>query len=238
MFKLKVLSSSSKANGYVLTNGEDSLFIEAGKNYREALVKADYNALSINGMLVTHEHTDHARCIKQYVNRRIPIYMPGDTMKNLNLECEYNVRPIELGQAVRLGNFTIHAFECKHSVTCYGYIIWHKKLGKLLFATDTEFIKYSFKDLGLKHICIEANYSKNLLNRDDENSTHVLQGHMEIGTTADFLRENATSKLKNVVLLHLSDKNSDEKLFKEIVAKEVPETTKIYVADRGMEIVL
>lgn len=31
MFKLKVLSSSSKANGYVLTNGEDSLFIEAGK---------------------------------------------------------------------------------------------------------------------------------------------------------------------------------------------------------------
>jgi hypothetical protein len=36
----------------------------------------------------------------------------------------------------------------------------------------------------------------------------------------------------------LSDKNSDEKLFKEIVAKEVPETTKIYVADRGMEIVL
>jgi phosphoribosyl 1,2-cyclic phosphodiesterase len=61
---------------------------------------------------------------------------------------------------------------------------------------------------------------------------------MEIGTTADFLRENATSKLKNVVLLHLSDKNSDEKLFKEIVAKEVPETTKIYVADRGMEIVL
>lgn len=115
-----------------------------------------------------------------------------------------------------IGGFMITPFQTIHEVTepC-GFIIEHDDMGKLLFATDTEYIRFNFK--GLNHILCEANYDKQILERGVENFEHVLRGHMEIGTTEKFIKQNATYELMNVVLIHLSQSNASEDKFVEII---------------------
>lgn len=238
MFNLKVLATGSKGNGYVLTNGVDSLLIEAGVRYKEMLVGLDYDIGSVNGMIVTHEHIDHAKYLEQYLKKGLLVHMPRAMKDNLNLSHVYNAISVDIGVTYELGNFTIKAFELVHGVTCYGYYIYHKDLGKMLFITDTEYIKYRFTKLQVNHIIVEANYSKDLLNRGKVNSNHVLQGHMEINTTTNFLKENDTDKLQNVVFIHLSDSNSDERLFTELATKVVHEGVRVYIASAGLNVPL
>jgi len=81
---------------------------------------------------------------------------------------------------------------------------------------------------------VEANYSNQIIEDNASNRDHVLTGHMEIGTTVNFLKENNNKNLMNVVLLHLSEKNSNETDFKNRVKEVV--NCPVYVANKGMEI--
>lgn len=238
MFRLIVLATGSKGNGYILTNGEDTLLIEAGARYKEMLASLDYKIETVNGMIVSHEHKDHSKYIEQYLKKGLLVHMPGSMKNNLDLSYVYNAISVDIGVTYELGNFTIKPFELVHSVDCLGYYIYHKDLGKMLFITDTEYVKYRFDKLGINHIVVEANYSKELLNRGKVNSNHVLKGHMEINTTTTFLKENDTDSLKNVVLVHLSDSNSDEKLFYELTTKVVHEGVRVTIASAGLSVPL
>lgn len=238
MFRLIVLATGSKGNGYILTNGEDTLLIEAGARYKEMLAGLDYKIETVNGMIVSHEHKDHSKYIEQYLKKGLLVHMPRSMKNNLDLSYVYNAISVDIGVTYELGNFTIKPFELVHSVDCLGYYIYHKDLGKMLFITDTEYVKYRFNKLGINHIIVEANYSKELLNRGKVNSNHVLKGHMEINTTTNFLKENDTDSLKNVVLVHLSDSNSDERLFYELTTKVVHEGVRVTIASAGLSVPL
>ena len=65
---------------------------------------------------------------------------------------------------------------------------------------------------------------------------HVLTGHMSIDTAVEFLKANTSPALRNVVLLHLSESNSDESQFK--AAAETVVDCPVYVADKGLEVEL
>lgn len=238
MFRLIVLATGSKGNGYILTNGEDTLLIEAGARYKEMLAGLDYKIETVNGMIISHEHKDHSKYIEQYLKKGLLVHMPRSMKNNLDLSHVYNAISVDIGVTYELGNFTIKPFELVHSVDCLGYYIYHKDLGKMLFITDTEYVKYRFNKLGINHIVVEANYSKELLNRGKVNSNHVLKGHMEINTTTNFLKENDTSSLKNVVLVHLSDSNSDEQLFYELTTKVLHEGVRVTIASAGLSVPL
>lgn len=238
MFRLIVLATGSKGNGYILTNGEDTLLIEAGARYKEMLAGLDYKIETVNGMIVSHEHKDHSKYIEQYLKKGLLVHMPRSMKNNLDLSYVYNAISVDIGVTYELGNFTIKPFELVHSVDCLGYYIYHKDLGKMLFITDTEYVKYRFNKLEINHIVVEANYSKELLNRGKVNSNHVLKGHMEINTTTNFLKENDTDSLKNVVLVHLSDSNSDERLFYELTTKVVHEGVRVTIASAGLSVPL
>ena len=108
-------------------------------------------------------------------------------------------------------------------------------MGRLLYITDTELVKWRFKNVN--QILVEANYSKEIIQQEKPNYEHVCRGHMELGTTLEFLKVNKGPDLRNVVLLHLSDNNSDAGMFA-ARAKEVVGMADVYVADKEMEIEL
>lgn len=55
---------------------------------------------------------------------------------------------------------------------------------------------------------------------------------MEISKTIEAIKRNINSELKNIVLIHLSDGQSDEKLFQKMVFEEVG--LKSIIADKGV----
>ncbi len=122
------------------------------------------------------------------------------------------------------GNFQINPFEVIHDVPCYGYLIDHPDTGRILFLIDAYFCEYTFPNLN--HIIIEANYADDILEdnilRGIEHPSkreRLLTSHMEIKTTKAVLMAQDLSKVENAVLIHLSDRNSDEERFVEEVKK-------------------
>lgn len=137
----------------------------------------------------------------------------------------------------KFGNFSVQAFLIPHDdVPCYGFYI--KVDGqKLLYATDFEYIPFSFAKLGINHMLLECNYQTEHINRISENYDHVLRGHAELQTTIDIVKDNASDSLKNVILCHLSDKNA---VVDECVSavKKVANGANVDYARKGLEVKL
>ena len=108
----------------------------------------------------------------------------------------------------------------------------------MVFLTEFELCEWNFQGKKLNHILIEANYSNDLIDYSFANARHVLLGHCELETSLGFIESNVTDSLKNVVLLHLSDRNSDEKEFCSAVQSIVGPVVNVAIAGKGKEIKL
>lgn len=115
--------------------------------------------------------------------------------------------------------FKIQAFDLVHDVPCYGFYITEPSMGSCIYATDTEYIKWRFKNVN--HILIEANHSTELVDRNSAKYEHQIRGHMNIDTTCEFLNVNKSPQLRNVILCHLSADCGDEVDFISNVKKVV-----------------
>ena len=99
----------------------------------------------------------------------------------------------------------------------YGFLITHKEMGRMLYITDCELIKWRYRDIN--HVLLGVNYDKNLISGDDAKKNHVIRGHMSIDTACDFVKANASDQLQNVIMCHLSKENADAGKFIEKMKK-------------------
>ena len=113
-----------------------------------------------------------------------------------------------------------------HDVPCFGYIIKHPECGKILFATDTNEIPYIVKDVN--YFIVETNYSSSIISENielgivDERFVYrLVESHMEINDTINFLKQQQLSNTKRIILIHMSSKNSDSKQFVELIEKSI-----------------
>lgn len=121
----------------------------------------------------------------------------------------------------------------------FAYVIDHPECGRILFATDCEDFPYSIPDVTT--LMIEANYSEEILLRhalDGEEIRSRSETHMEINRTLACVERLKSPKLRRVVLLHLSDRLSDEEAFIKAVRGVVGEFVEVYAADKGMTLSL
>jgi len=108
-------------------------------------------------------------------------------------------------------------FDVQHDAPdSQGFLFASRATGeKLLYFTDTYFIKYRFT--GLTHIMAECNFSKEALQRSVaagyisvDMVPRLMRSHMSLDHLKDMLSANDLSKLQQIYLLHLSNNNSDE----------------------------
>lgn len=127
--------------------------------------------------------------------------------------------------------------EVEHNVPNFAYIIEHEEVGKIVFATDLTHFPYKIK--GVNHLIVEANYSNDIVLDHMMNGYEIRsqnQYHMELEDTIECIKNNMSSELNNVVLIHLSETQSDEQMFIEKVHVETG--VKPCVATKGVNITL
>lgn len=237
---LKVISTGSQGNAYILSNGDEALLIEAGVNIKDIKKALDFDLSKVVGCIITHEHLDHAKSAFDLTNIGIDIYCSLGTMKARSLGNINRVKRIISKEAFMVVNFKILPFDVMHDAKePLGFLIEHNDCGKVLFLTDTYYCKYTFP--GLNNIIIEANYSKEIIDKkygpDSDKEflrNRILQSHFSLANCKDLLKANDLKEVNNIVLIHLSDSNSNEKQFQ----KEVYELTgkNVTVASKGMDI--
>lgn len=238
--KLRIIGTGSKGNAYILSNGDEALLIEAGVNIKEIKQALDFDYSKVVGCIVTHRHGDHAKSINEIMQLGIETYALNDVFKHTGFSLVSKMgNEIIPRESFQVGNFKILPFDVKHDVPCLGFLIEHKDCGKVLFLTDTYYCKYTFP--GLNNIIIEANYSKEIIDNkygpDSDKEflrNRILKSHFSLANCKDMLKANDLRQVNNIVLIHLSDSNSDEKQFQ----KEVYELTykNVHVASNGMVI--
>ena len=215
MNTLKVIDSGSSGNSYLLTCDGETLILDCGRRFKDIKIAMNFDIRRIVGAITTHIHGDHYKFAHEYELAGIPVWTPW---KDNNLR-----------QVRRFGGFKVSSFECIHDVPCVGYLIEHPDSGmKMLYATDTRYIKYMFR--GLTAILLEANYSEEYVNREEAKYRHVLEGHLSIETTIECIKANMNDGLKNIILCHLSTGNSDPEAFRESVKAIVPDGVKVDIA--------
>lgn len=238
--ELSILGSSSNGNCYILQDETEALIIECGVSFKEVKKALDFNIVKVVGALVSHEHGDHANYINDFLTARIPVYMSAGTNRKLSLKSKFLPSILEAGKSIKIGNFTIVPFDVKHDCEePFGFYINHPKTGNVLFATDTYFLPNRFANLN--NILIEANYRTDILKRNIEAGripsllrVRTLQSHMSYETCKEALLANDLSKVNNIVLIHLSNGNSNAEEFKSDMYAATGKT--IHIADSGMKI--
>lgn len=237
--KLHILGSNSLGNCYILENDTEALIIEAGIRMSQVKKCLKWQIRKVAGAIITHEHNDHSGYVAEMVASGIRVLALEEVFRSHDLQGKAFTLPITPNKGYKVGNFKILAFPVFHDVPCVGYVINHQEMGKLLFITDTVTLDYSIP--GLNHIMIEANYADDIVEKRIEAGLmpesmrpRLLNSHMEIEQTKAILSENDLSNVDNIILIHLSDGNSNEERF----VKEVRELTgkPVYAAQAGMTI--
>lgn len=236
---LRCCGSGSLGNSYALIadNGE-ILAIEAGCKFLDFKKMIEWKISNVVGCIVSHEHGDHARYIKDFMQSGIPVYTAFETQTALETITGERTIAISPRTARQIGSFSVTPFNVPHDteIECYGYLIKHEEMGQLLFMTDLEYCKYNFSKLNIEHIMVEANYDMQFVNRDEPNYEHRLRGHMSLDTALKFISTNDNPMLLNVVLIHLSDKSGNPALFTEETKKTIEYGANVYVARKGLEV--
>lgn len=217
--ELIVLGSNSQGNCYLLVGRDEVLIIEAGIKFGEVKKVLNYNISNIVGCLISHEHNDHAGHYMEYLKMGFPVLSPEAVYRHKG----YSVMPpfakiVQPGRGYKVGNFKIIPFEVQHDVPAFGYQVDHPDMGRLVFLTDTFYCEYIFDDVN--HWLIEANYADDILDQNIADGRmppsmrpRLLKSHMELETTKGILSTNNLKETQNIILIHLSDGNSDEARF-------------------------
>jgi len=168
----------------------------------------------------------------------IPIYSTKGTREAIGLSRKTLCEMIPEETIVKIGGYVITAYNSKHDAAepCM-FLIYHPEMGSLVFATDTYMIPYDFR--GLDHYLIEANYSLKIIEDKVAQGTlntklaqRIIKSHLSLENAIKQLEMSDT--LETIVLIHLSDSNSNADEFRTEVQKVIGKP--VYIADKGMEI--
>lgn len=237
--KLKIINSGSVGNCYILENDSCALVIECGVNFKDIKQALDFNLQKVAGVLITHEHGDHCKALKDVLAAGLNVHASAGTIKAMGRHSHRFLSMRKMSK-INIGEFIVMAFDVKHDAEePFGFLIYHPECGNVLFVTDSYYVEHTFK--GLNQVIVEANYCPEIVKqRAAEGKLHVsvadrvFTSHMSIDTCLGLLKANDLSAVNNIVLIHLSDGNSNAAQFKRQVEELTGKT--VTVAGKNMEI--
>lgn len=237
--RLLSIASGSSGNCIYVGDKDTHILIDAGISCKKIEAALKDNALSagdIQGIFVTHEHSDHI-CGLGVLARRyhIPIYATYETVeyikrcKSLGAMDDKLFRPIFANIDMQIGDLKIHPFSIPHdAVNPVAYRVTSQELKSVAVATDIGYYNdYIIENLrGLDAILIEANHDVHMLETGPY--PYVLKkrilgdrGHLSNENSGRLLNRILNDKLKYILLGHLSKENNYEELAYETVRLEI-----------------
>ena len=222
--KIEIIASGSSGNCYKISNEDTTLLIECGIPYKKIQQALNFKVTDIDGVLVSHEHGDHAKACKDLIKAGVNLYMTKGTKEALKLE-SHRVKIFEQWSMylnLEIGSFKIKPFKTIHDAKePVGFVIYDSlEREELVFITDTQYSIYNFSP---NYFMIEVNYDKKTINDNpglnDELRERIKKNHMSLDTAINLLERSDLSRLKKIFVMHLSDRNSNAEFIKKSLQK-------------------
>jgi phosphoribosyl 1,2-cyclic phosphodiesterase len=216
------IGSGSAGNGLVVEQHSTRLLLDCGFGLRDAenrLARINLSPEQITGILITHEHEDHAggafKLAKKY---NIPLWLTHGTFKMLERTLPkepIDIRIINSHTAFNINDIEVSPYPVPHDARepiQYTFSNGDKKLGVL---TDTGCSTPHILEMlsGCHGLVLECNHDLDMLMNGIY--PHSLKqrvsgrlGHLDNKASADILSKLDNRQLTHIVAAHLSEKNN------------------------------
>lgn len=246
--RICLLASGSKGNSLYVESGETRMLVDAGLSAREiarrlALIGVD--AADLDGILVSHEHTDHVRGVGVLARKyRLPVYVSYPTHREVREGiCGAAVIEFESGYSFGFRDMLIDPFPITHDACDPVGFTLESREGKVGMATDlgtgTRLVADKLK--GCRALVLESNHDEEML-MDGPYPWHLKQriksrhGHLSNSDSAALLAEVLHPGLEGLFLAHLSEVNNDPAVAREVtenlLAAQVACSPRLIVGDQ------
>ena len=221
--RVAVLASGSKGNAAYIELDGVRLLIDAGISARRitrSLADLGVDAASLDGVFVTHEHSDHIKglptLLKQY---RLPLFAPPATLRAIGESLavpEDTFTP--LAGDVMLGSVAVKSFSTLHDAASpVGYAVCGALATDLGFLTNDVMAAIEGSDV----LILEANHDRELLQSGSypwRLKQRILsnRGHLS-NSAAAWALVRLKKRPRAVFLAHMSQENNRPELVEETV---------------------
>lgn len=214
--KFCVLASGSKGNSTYIEINNHKYLIDVGMNFlyiSKKLQEINVNPNDIEGIFITHIHTDHIQGLKTFINKVHPtIYLTEKMLNNIGIEID-NYSLIE--NEISIDNILVQALTLSHDTPeCKGYI-FNIDNKNLVYITDTGYINKKYFDLLTNKTAyiLESNHDIDMLmncNRPYPLKMRVLgdEGHISNKDCLYYLNKFKGNDTKYIILAHISKDNN------------------------------
>lgn len=218
--KLWMLGSGSSGNAVLLESGDTRIVIDAGFGPRalaRRLKAAGVAPASVQGCILTHEHTDHIKGAAAAARKwGWPLYATAGTAAAPELE-RATVTTVRAGETLRLGRFEVQTAATPHDASDpIGLLVTSTSTGtRAAICYDVGHVSESVRDLcrEVDLLVLEANHDEGMLWAGPYPPWLCQRiagdhGHLSNRAAGMLARDVASARLAHVVLAHLSEKNN------------------------------
>lgn len=232
------IASGSSGNCIYVGSERTHLLVDTGiskKRIDQGLSELDVKGEEVNGILITHEHSDHIQGLGVFSRKyHVPIYATRGTIAGIRRSKSLGVIPdgllheINVDQTFAIGDIDVRSFGISHDANEPSAYRFQCDGKAVAVATDMgiydDYIVKNLKDLDA--ILLEANHDIHML----EVGVYPYQlkrrvagdkGHLSNETSGRLLCDILNDHMKSIVLGHLSKENNYEQLAYETVKLEV-----------------
>lgn len=246
--RLMSIASGSSGNCIYVGNDNTHILIDTGiskKRVEEGLKKLELSPSDLNGIFITHEHSDHISGLGVLSRKyNVPIYSTRETIEAIKsyqtigkIDDDLFIE-VEPDTGIAIEELTVKPFSISHdAVNPVGYRVEDSK-AKIAVATDMgTYNDYIVENLtGLNGLVLEANHDIRMLQTGTYPyylKQRILgnKGHLCNEMAGRLLDIILNENMKKVFLGHLSKENNYEELAYESVRMEINLSDSSYKAD-------
>lgn len=216
--RLTILASGSSGNCAYLETEDVRLLIDAGlsaRQIRQRLLAIGRTPENLNGILITHEHTDHTQGLGVLAGKlQIPVYCNRLTKEAIQTQFQVplDFHLFTTGATFELGNISIDTFSVPHDAYDPVGFLLRTPSGNIGFLTDLgHATRLVIERVRASHaLVLEANHCVKMLQDDTRRPWATKQrilsrhGHLSNDAAAQLAAEIMTAELRHLYLGHLS----------------------------------
>ncbi len=233
MMRFASLGSGSAGNATVVEAGETRLLLDCGFSVKETVLRLARLGLQpeqMKGIVVTHEHDDHARgAFKLAARYQIPVWLTHGSYRM----CErylasqpVDVHIIDAHTAFSIQDVEVHPYPVPHDAREPAQFVFGDGDRKLGILTDVGSVTPHIIHMLQRcdGLLLECNHDLDMLRTGPY--AYALKkrvggrlGHLDNQTSAQLLQQLDNSRLKHVAAAHLSEKNNTPALARQALSQ-------------------
>nr|WP_228518872.1 MBL fold metallo-hydrolase [Methylophilus sp. 13] len=227
------MGSGSAGNATLVEAGETRLLLDCGfsvKDTVQRLARLQLAPEQLTGILVTHEHDDHARgAFKLAARYQIPVWLTHGTYRM----CErylpsqaVTVKLIDAHTSFALQDIEVHPYPVPHDAREPAQFVFTDGEHKLGVLTDVGSVTPHIVAMlqACDGLLLECNHDLEMLRTGPY--AHSLKkrvggwlGHLDNQSSAQLLSQLDNRRLKHLVAAHLSEKNNTPALARQALSE-------------------